>query len=454
MYSQNFYFKFQLSNMKHLFALKLILMVIISGHSQAKSEPKLKNPTIQYNVDRPWVEDTSGDAEKDSVQLLFNDKMLNILFADKVGTAFGGSNDLTLNKYFASLDEEDKSISIGINIDSRFGNETKKLTWLFTGSIKFKSANKFATIFDKDGVFQKDNIGATIKTTWIGRGIINFKDSKGKQREGAIKNFRKVNDKAFKDIVDKYNKDDLPKIKTNLEDARKYDSELKTLEETLKNKHDTLYIDLAKSEIKFLEENKMYHYLWDHWVSLEAFLPFGHNSYNLLSDPSLPISKEKIYAFNIKLSYNTMWQWSSGISLFLKGIATFKNNNNILINDIPSKVLQETLTGANGEVIINESTNVYITDYKDFETLSLKVEPAFFFISNNYLDLGLSPSIEFNFGEYNKTNWKLGVPISLKDKKGKPTVNFEFQWREINTLTSRVRTLGLSTNFLFGDLIN
>ena len=62
--------------------------------------------------------------------------------------------------------------------------------------------------------------------------------------------------------------------------------------------------------------------------------------------------------------------------------------------------------------------------------------------------------LELNFGKYNRTNWKLGFPISLKDKKGKPTKNFEFQYKSIKTLDKTVDVFGISSNFLFGDLIN
>lgn len=441
--------------MKYSLTFITTLFICLVASAQTQKSTKLISPTIQYDKDRPVVDNRwTPDIANDSIKLLFNDEMLNILFADKVGTAFGGSNDLSLNKYFASVDEKDKSISLGINFDSRFGEETEKLSWVFSGSLKFKSANKFATIYDKDGVFQKDNIGATIKTTWIGNGIINFKDGNGKQRKNAIENFRKVNHKKYDDLATKYNADDLPTVKTNLTEAQKFDTELKSLDEQLKNKHDELYIQLAKDEIKYIEDNSMYRYLWDHWISLEAFVPFGKNKYNVTTDATIAFNEKRFYAFNLNLSYNTMWQWSNGQSLFIKGIASLKNNNNILVDDISSKSFQTTLTGVNNEVIINKSEDVHITDYNEFITPLITIEPAYFFWSNDIFDLGVSPLVEFNFGDYDKTNWKLGIPISLKDKEGKPKINFEIQWREQNTFTSSVHTVGLSTNFLFGDLIN
>lgn len=83
--------------------------------------------------------------------------------------------------------------------------------------------------------------------------------------------------------------------------------------------------------------------------------------------------------------------------------------------------------------------------------MSLTIEPAVFIWKNR---IGFSPAIEFNQGTYKKTNWKLGIPISLKDKDGKPKINFELQWKEVNTFTTNSHLVGLSANFLFGELIH
>ncbi len=163
------------------------------------------------------------------------------------------------------------------------------------------------------------------------------------------------------------------------------------------------------------------------------------------------LSKKHFYAFNTTLSWNYMKEYSCGNSFFLKVKANLKNNNNILVDDLKSKAFQTTESGSGGTLVIKDSDNGYITDFEQFLTPSLTVEPAFFIFNNS---LGFSPAIEFNQGNYNKTNWKLGIPISLKDKDGKSKVNFEIQWKEINTFNSSSHLVGISANFLFGELIN
>src|SRR5690606_31281356 len=147
------------------------------GQVEEKDSVYLKSPYAKYDEDRPYFIDKETEEKK---QRLFNAKMLNILFANKVGTAFSGSNDLSLQKFYASLDANDKSISLGANFDSRRGKELEKLEAIYSVGIKIKAKDKFATLY-KDGDFQEDNIGATFKVTFIGNGTINFNPyNKGK----------------------------------------------------------------------------------------------------------------------------------------------------------------------------------------------------------------------------------------------------------------------------------
>lgn len=146
-----------------------------------------------------------------------------------------------------------------------------------------------------------------------------------------------------------------------------------------------------------------------------------------------------------------MRQYSNGISIFFKGNLDVKHNNNIMVDNLESQAFQSTALGANNTTVITNSTDGYVTNYDQFVTTAFTFEPAFFFINNT---IGFSPAIEFNLGTYDKTNWKLGVPISLKDSDGKPKVNFEIQWKEVNTFTSSTHLVGLSASFLFGDMIN
>ncbi|MPT32701.1 MAG: hypothetical protein E2600_13770 [Chryseobacterium sp.] len=169
---------------------KLILIVLINFNTLAFAQTQpLDGTSIKSPIDRYENDMMSEEGKKRD----FNDKMLNILFAEKVGTAFGGSNDLSLKKFFASLDAGENSISIGSNFDNR-DNELKRLKWLFSSGLKLKAKDKFATFY-KNGDFQDSNIGIFIKATLIGRGVINYsyKNTINKtiRRKDAVMAYRK-----------------------------------------------------------------------------------------------------------------------------------------------------------------------------------------------------------------------------------------------------------------------
>lgn len=403
----------------------------------------LISPTIQYEADL---------YNKKGEKLLFNDKMLNILFDKKVGTAFGGSNDLTLQKFYASIDANDKSLSIGANFGGKRTDETKKLTWLLSAGAKIKSENNFATVYD-NGDFQEDNIGATFKITRIGRGSINFTSTDSrKRRDSAVLKNRELLYKKYDKSVQKFNAENLIENKNIHKQLSLFDKDRKSFNTELESKRKELYVEMAKEEITYLEKNKMYHFVSDNWFSLEIFVPFGYNNYLTTNDVVNNVfSKNQFYAVNATLSWNYMREYSQGMSFFFKTKAIIKNNNNILVDDLKSKAFQTTENGIGDTVVIKNSDNGYITGYEEFLTPSITIEPAFFILNNS---IGFSPAIELNGGKYSKTNWKLGIPISLKDKEGKPKVNFEVQWKEINTFNSTSHLVGISANFLFGELIN
>lgn len=432
----------KIKNLKTLL-VTVLFIVITTNVTKAQVYEEYTSPKKQYNLDRIYGKDT----------LLFNDKMLNLFFADKVGTSFGGSNDLSLQKYFFGLDNDDKSITLGFNIDSRAGEKLERLKWVFSGALKFKSANKFATIFDGEGKFLNDNIGATYKVTLIGRGTIDFTSNGKKKREEAIENNRRKLFESYEKAVAKNNKENLENFKKEHKISRVFDADLECYDKLLKEKHDSDYEELAKKEIEYIEKNNMYNFISNRWLSLEVFTPFGGLTYNITPDVNTAYKENRFYNINASLSGNYMRAYSSGRSIFLKASVNIKNNNTILVNNLKTKTFQTSTTAANNNLVIT-TENVYVTNYDEFITTSINLEPAFFFISSVFGDFGFSPALEINFGKYNRTNWKLGIPISLKDKDGKPSVNFEFQYKNIGTFNKTVNVFGISSNFLFGDLIN
>lgn len=353
-----------------------------------------------------------------------SNKAKQIVLSNQAGTFFGSSNDLYLKKIYAAIDAKDKSISLGMNLSLE--EEGEKPSLLITAGLKLKSSNNFATIINNEGALQRNNIGANIKFSYVGKGDI---DTDG--HEESIHQMEEY---------------------TNNTDKKDTSSEVsKKVEEIINNRLDR---QKAKEESFYLEKGKMYKSIALKWCSFEIYIPAGQEIYNITTGISTPLTNTKFYNISGNLTGSMMWKYSAGISLAIKAAIEVKNNNNILVDNLSSKAFQSIQTGANNTQIITETNSGYVTQYREFLTSSISLDPSFFFLNGKYGSIGFSPSIQANLGTYNKINWKLGLPISIKNKWGEPTVNFEIQWKEQKTFSSSQHLFGISSSFLFGDLIN
>ena len=389
-------------------------------------------------------------------KILFGGKALNLLFAKKLGTGFNTSNDLTLQKSFFNLDAAEKSLSFGYNIDNRYGDPLKQLDWVFSIGAKIIASNNFSTIAT-GGDLEENNIGLNLKFSFVNNGRIGW--SIAKKNEGDyltqrqnIETNREFLFNIYNEKINFFNKNNLPAL---VERNKKIhgDSGAKVeIEKVIKKKSEQLLFEMIDEELKYIESNNLYTTIYNSWFTFEAYIPFGDKDYNVT-----PIkldnkaSHAQYYPFNTNLSFNWYKQKPNGFSYFGKLTSVIKGNSSIDVDGLTAKQFQ-SITTSNGNSALTESISaIDVKDnYKRFITPSFKAEAAFFCYNNS---IGFSPSIEKNFGEYDAINWKLGIPVSLKDKEGKPTVNFELQWRETRTLTKSQHLIGFSTSFFFGDLM-
>lgn len=435
--------------------LSTLLVLLLTFYSTTAQEKKLEGVKKLYEVELKETKDIVG---KDSAKIILPNKSLNLLFADKIGTSFGGSNDLSLQKYNATLNTEDNSFELTINFDTRGKDKkTSKLAWILSGGVKIKSDDGFANFTNSDGEFLNENMELSFKGTYICNGNFNYdklikEDKKIRDRKKLIEERRKILFKKYKKKEDEYNTGDLDNENTLRKSINSSDDyELESIENIIKKKKKKLYVELLEEEVKNIESEKLYRFYSTKWWSFEAKLPLGNVSYNITEDYANALEEKEFYAFEANASFNYMRVYSTDISIFLKALGTVKNNNTIIANNVSVKTFEDQTAAAGNYLVTTDTKKGYLTNYDEFGTASLLIEPSVFFLKNT---IGFSPAIEFNAGKYNKVNWKLGIPVSLKDKEGKPKVNFEIQWKEVGTLTSANHFIGISTSFLFGDLIN
>lgn len=458
--------------MKTTQLLLLLFLLLLTNYglmAQEEAEEKDRTayiiPTYDKDVISIYKEGIAENKKKDTIYL-FPEKTLNIFFNQEVSSYFNGSGDLSTQQYYITLDASDNSFSFAYN--ARLGgsnSKIEKMDWLLTVGLKAKSSNRFTELY-KNGEFTAQNAGATIKFTNIGLGTLTYtaktrKDALGNtvttfDRKKIIEDYRKnylyeaYEEKIKKYITNTYS-DDSTKLaaELNYSPLRNRDAVFLAF---AKGKTAEFYTQMAEEEIAYIKARNLYKFFTNNWWTYELFIPFADTVYEIVdADASEPYEKE-FYPFSASVAWTWFKKWSTGQSIYFTPKVSIFNNNPIVAGGLSTTTLQTSNTSVGNAVLISTDDVYQVENYKNFETGRLELEVVTFL----YKDIiGFSPSVEFNAGKYNETNWKLGIPVSLKDKKGKPTINFELQWKEIKNYNKNANHfIGISANFLFGKFVN
>jgi len=424
---------------------------------------KQKKQEIQKEIDDKKGKGKLTQEKENEKQKLkdtreYNTQMLNLFFAQEVATFFGGSSDLALQKYYATINTKDETIDFGVNFETR-ESEFDKLNTILTAGFKLKTSDNFGVIL-KDGDFQNDNVGITFKYVKVNKGVINYASKLNS--DGTIKLDRSGITRAYRNEILYPKYEDL--IKTYIKELKVEFDRIKSLDElkyregysyeaNIKNKAKakkaSLYKALVEEEIKYIKSNNLYRYVFNHWWSFDAFIPMGRQSY-LISDANSNAVTETKRFWNLEASagYTLFMKFSNKSTFFVNPRLTFINNNTILSEKLKATTFQTTVMQSETQQAITQSSQVYVLDeFKDFFTPTLSFDGAVFLKQDL---VGFSFGADKSFGDYDEFNWRLGIPISLRDKEGKPNINLELQYRDINN-TSQI---GLSASFIFGKLLN
>jgi hypothetical protein len=349
--------------------------------------------------------------------ITYNKLTLNSLFSLALDGYVISNETPSARKFSAVINSDDNSLSIGYNFDFRKKNSTSYIKNLFYFGIKNKNKKEksFFAFFDKDNSGVK-NIGLDFKYTFLFSGGITPKDdSKSK-----IKKYR--NDKVKALINDEYGDKDSDKIKS---------SEINSF--------------IAGEEAKYILKNNEFKEFVKYWINLGLYIPLTNDEYNVTE---VNMYKPIVTSFNnwdFNISGNVLKKIRDMSGTLTLGYKFF-NNNNIQSGSIKNKEFV-TLVQLNNGYSLSETDKAYQGTYNEFTTHQIKGEITSLLYKET---IGLSGAIEQNFGQDGSLNWKLGVPLSLKDSDGGSSVNFEIQWREFNG----DHFIGISIGKSFGKFIN
>lgn len=343
---------------------------------------------------------------------------LNHFFASEISSYVTSSKDLTFQKAYAVLSTSDKTLFLGGTFDTR-KEETNAVSFLITTGFKGKVDDDFTSIY-KNRKLQND-LGFVIKFHLIGNGSIYYEDEKAEEQEKELSSSR---NKIIEKLIENNVADDI----------------------STKEKQTDFYKKIAKEEVDFIRKFRLYSLITDHWFSFETYLPVSPRQYNIISDiTGIEVKKEDFHPWYITAGATKYWKWSGGESCYISGFGNIKNNNNVETEALTKYTLP--VYSPQNSSLVEENKTVYGGDFQQFITPSLSAE----FVSFLILDgtFGWSAGVDKTFGKYDTLNWKLGIPFSLKDKEGKPSVNFEVVWKEVD----KDHFVGINVGFTFGKFI-
>lgn len=438
----------------------LLAIVMIAGHSYGQTQDNLKTKIpdsiekVTTNYKKELITKKNKDDKSKIDTLLFNPKMLNILLADEIGSYYADASNLSLQKFSATLDVQKKAFDFGYNLDFRGGDKTKKLGSLAYLGFSVGADEGFAT-FGEKGSFKNNQLTIKAKFTQVLGGSIFYPSDDSKFNK-LITNKRDSLLKASNKTIKKYLEGDFKEKYDLIEDTYVYKNSKeetvdKELEEFAREKYLEYYVDIAEDEIEFLKENDLYSAFSSKWLSFDIDFPIFKKEYTI-TDTIINSNGSSVEykPFKLKTTFTYFKKYKNGISFLISPQLEVFNNNTIEADKTETNKFFDAVETTGDDFAVNKETEMYVLnkEFEKFITTAFRLEGSTYLIKKTF---GLSAAIEKNFGEnYDPINWKLGIPISLKDKEGKPTVNLEIQWKEVN----KKHLVGLRVSYVFGKYIN
>ncbi|WP_222164779.1 hypothetical protein [Edaphocola aurantiacus] len=421
--------------------MKRILLFITAIFSYQQSY------TQDFNDVRVYIEDLKSKAIRDTS--LMSDQGLNIFMAKKVNTYLTGSGDLSMNKNYFIIDPTDGRLFLGHNWAKDPSQDTFRTKWIFTTGIKSNVAEAFSTIYSGKDKKLSNNTGLALKLTLLGRGIIYFGENGTQIQTKELKKFGLTDttmDRYQQQEIANYYREQLKNEINDLIiiDSTKFENKIENTgtEAFRALKRKEFYSKKAKfykkmfieEESRYIEEEEIYNAFWNHWVSLDIYIPITRQQYRVAESFTALIEDRMLYNFEGTLIWSNIYERKKMRLLASIGLGT-KIMNNITTAELEKysigsyKQLGGTDTLSLAQIKTDE---IYIGNYNQFFIPLLKFNLVNFFLANK--QIGLSLLAEKHFGAYNPLNIKAGIPFNLKGKDDDTKVSFElqFKWNDIN----------------------
>lgn len=466
--------------------LLLPIIIILSAFPIAKGQISID--TLKANYLKNKLTDLVKETNEDTMMILTY-KGLDRVLAKRLSFYLSGEENLSLFKNYTILNIADDRLFLGRNI--RLNNTDNRLTSMLTLGIRANISKNFAKIIGKKEF--ENEIGASLRYTFFPSYSVWFNKANRRQtyhsqkalvppptswEQKDIMNYERLKlleaiyreiDKEVKEF-DAYISSSTDKDYKNGINDSNYKRALidQFYEDLVEAKMDKL----AEKEAEFMAKNKLFNALASHWVSIYGYVPFTSTEYVTAADFVTAFETQMLYPFELKASYNYAREGTNRKSwpakdikqgvlfVFIEGGIRYSNS---AANDLMQAIDKNTYRNLGGTDTVTfaqlETEKAYIGKYIEKSTSFLSGQLVFF--PRGWKHVGFSVMLEQNFGYYNPSNARIGLPIKASGKKDDSPVNFELQVRAFDILGEiqpdkdvvEKLSVGISVGLPFGNKI-
>lgn len=363
---------------------------------------------------------------------------------ERMGTRFVssylfGAADAAPSRGYAALDNDDGRLTLGYNMRVISGEEQLKM--LVTLGLKMNVSKGFA-MFASEGKGIREDIGGQLKITILGDPGLLY-DSPGHQ--DAVKRYQDYRVGMMTGGLEAWiDEDRRVRRAKGLADDTERSKELEKKKEELKE-------ELLADMVKRMEDGKLYNAIWNWWATGELYMPISSTSIMVADSATQPTPRAfSTYPLTASARGFIALKTSQGQSILGKVGFSVMNNNSALARELETMPFLSAVARPGSDTLqttVLGSEDVYVLkDLRSFVSPAIEagiVVGPFGCASGFRISGTWQQYLDWWGNEYTPTIWTLGLPLTLKDEDGDPTVNFEPQLRWMNGERSFGFSLGL-----------
>lgn len=360
-----------------------------------------------------------------SSQQVISNRAMNIFLSDRVGSYLSGYKDLSLYKNNITFSSGDGIFSLNHNFFQAKGLDEPVREFLTVG-IKTNAANAFAAAF-LNKTFTNE-LGVTIKKSWISKPVTAINNCFEKK----LADINREQQLAMLASAITNKETEFKKSLAGVKSEGMSDTVFATVKEQLtndfyKNLQEEASRQFAEQQYRELAATERFKSIALNWTNFSVYLPVLQQQFVSAESLAAAAANKRSYPFEVSVNHSRFWETKKYGRLLLTLDATVFLNNSVQSQRLQALSYQEYKSAGGSDTLLlgqRRINSIYIGNFKNFVTPVVKFNFVYFPHASH---IGISTSLEQNFGNYKALNFTLGIPVVLIDKTTAPAANFEFR---------------------------